>query len=890
MLVLIGFMLLSQNVMASSVVPPVNPGALVHDSDHVVIAKAVRSKTAFRGRSLVTMTTFEILRSVKGYASGTLIEAETPGGVSGDIGLTITGSPNFSDGEIYLLFLRSTEDGVLRPSMLSYGVMQLVGTMQDGILMPIDQTWDLELVPRKDFQPVELIQPYKSSQFIQHLQHVADGAAWNSADFVLDGFMAPGRSNAIIDNLIPPGCDYLVYQGSPIRWNRFDTDLPVTFYISDTASNLQQTSVQAGLILWSDLEDFSFAGKLGYGGKRSFTPNCEVYESAAEALLDEDGAFLIGDGMVQFNDPCSEIPDLTPNGGVLAFGGTFFFLTTHKYNSLDWRTSALAFVVVNNGSESFLGPIQYNQMMAHELGHTLGFGHHTTEPALMNAFCCNSLSQIDVGCAVLPYGTLPPNDPPVIANQLEDITLYSPGAAFVKSLTSPQAAFTDPDGDPLQYSVMSTNGGVVFAEMASLTAIRLVPNNVGEAVVLVRATDPRGAFVTMEVNVVVEPKINVVPEVVRAPDPVSINEDAVFQLELEGAEPFVIDKDGDDLIYTVTSQDPSIVSATVIGTLLRITGEGPGVSKIVVVADDQSGGKAELEITVSVNGKPTVLYVPEPILLVAQSTAATFNVVQPLLFRDPEGGALAYSITNSAPLFFDATLSGTIVTMTPKTPGNGVVNVTATDPAGNSSSVAIPITVQARPNRNPVVANNPGALALRAGDVANEYNLDGEQPVFTDPDGDSLSYSAISSLNRVATAAIEGSVIKITPLETGSATITVFATDNFGGFASVAIPLVVGVSVSLEEESLPDAFQVGSAYPNPFNPTTVIPMRQAFHEAVQLTVYDVMGRLVYARHYGLLQPGTYSLEVPFNGKPSGVYIVTVRSGNQVLRQRVTLLK
>ncbi len=889
LLVLVGSMFISQALMASSVVPPVNPGALVYDSDHVVIAKALSSFTSFRGRTLVTVTKFEIVRSVKGYSTGTIIEAETPGGVSGEIGLTITGSPDFSQGETYLLFLRVTDDGVLRPSMLSYGVMQLVGDIQNGIMMPIDQTWDLELIPRKDFQPVELVQPYKSGQLIHHLQQVANGAAWNSSDFVVDGFSALGGSN-IIENLIPPGCDYLVYQGSPIRWNRFDSDLPVTFYISDTATNLQQTSVQAGLILWSDLEEFKFAGKMDYGGKRSFTPNCGVYESAAEALLDEDGAFLIGDGMVQFSDPCNEIPDLTQSGGVLAFGGTFFFLTTHKYNSLDWRTSALAFVVVNNGSESYLGPIQYNQMMAHELGHTLGFGHHTTGPALMNAFCCNSLSQVDVGCAVLPYGTLPPNDPPVIANQLEDITLYHPGAAFVKSLISPPPVFTDPDGDPLQYSVMSTNVGVVFAEMASLTAIRLVPNNVGEAVVLVRAADPRGAFVTMEVNVIVEPKINVLPEVVRTPEPAFINEDAIFQLELEGAEPYVIDKDGDDLIYTVTSQNPSIVSATVTGTLMRITGEGPGVGKVLIVADDQSGGKVEIELTVTVNGKPVALYTPQPILLVAQSSSATLNIVQPQLFSDPEGSVLVYSISNSAPLFYDATLSGSVVTIKPKVPGSGVVNITATDIAGNAKSVAVPVTVQARPNKNPVIANIPATILLRAGDVGYKFELLGEKPVFTDPDGDKLTFSAISSVNRVATVSIEESALSILPLETGSATITVFATDDFGGFASVAIPLVVGVSVSLDEESLPEVFEVGSAYPNPFNPSTVIPLRQAYHDAVQLTVYDVMGRVVYSRHYGQLQPGSYYLELPLGGKPSGVYIVNVRSGNQVHHQRVTLLK
>jgi hypothetical protein len=96
--------------------------------------------------------------------------------------------------------------------------------------------------------------------------------------------------------------------------------------------------------------------------------------------------------------------------------------------------------------------------------------------------------------------------------------------------------------------------------------------------------------------------------------------------------------------------------------------------------------------------------------------------------------------------------------------------------------------------------------------------------------------------------------------------------------------------VSLEEDELPDAFDVGPAYPNPFNPSTVIPIRQADSDPVQMNVYDIMGRLVYTRQYGILQPGTYRLEVPLVGKPSGVYMVQVISGSQQRYQRVTLLK
>lgn len=875
--------------MASSVVPPTNPGGLVQDSDHIVVAVMIGSDTKFRGKMLVSITRFEVVQSVKGITSGRNIDVETPGGVLGDIGLQINGSPQFIEGQTYLLFLREFEGGTYRTLMLSYGVMRLVDSLQDGVFVPIDQTWDLELLPRRDARPVELIRPYRSSALLTHVQAVVAGADWNATGVAAEDYPAHQSGSFVTDQTLS-GCSYLTYDGVPIRWNIFDQNEALSFYIPDDATNFQQTSVQVGLINWSDLDEFRFAGKLEFAGKRSFTPNCAEYESAADALIDEDGNFMVGDGMVQFNDPCEEIPDLTINGGVLAFGGTFFFLNTHQYNSIQWRTSALAYVVVNNGTESFLGPIQYNQMMAHELGHTLGFGHHTDAPALMNAFCCNALSEIDKACAALPYGDLPPNDPPVVANALNAITLFYPGASFVKNLTVPVPVFTDPDGDQLVYSVLSVNEEIVFADMATPNAIRLTPNNVGEAVVLVRAADPRGSFVTLELEVNVEPKVNIVPEIVRQPEASQLNEGATITLEMEGAEPYIIDKDGDKLVYTVISQTPDIVSAEVLNTQIIATGTGPGVGKVVIAADDQSGGRVEVEWSLTVNGKPRLVSIPASINLQAQSEDGIVDLMQPRLFEDPEGGALSYAISNSAALFYQATLSGTIIIISPKQPGSGLVTVTAMDLLGNSNSVGIPVTIQARPNNNPVLLQQPGVIQLSTGSETYVVDLEGDPPIFSDPDADTLSYSAISNLNRVAAVAVNGTLLSIKPGETGNAVVTVFATDQFGGFASVNIAVAVGMGVSLDEESLPQVFEVGHAYPNPFNPVTVIPIRQPSHESVEIKVYDVMGRAVYSKRLGVLQPGNHLVELSLGHQPSGVYLVVVRSGSISLHQRITLRK
>src|SRR5690606_20221048 len=50
--------------------------------------------------------------------------------------------------------------------------------------------------------------------------------------------------------------------------------------------------------------------------------------------------------------------------------------------------------------------------------------------------------------------------------------------------------------------------------------------------------------------------------------------------------------------------------------------------------------------------------------------------------------------------------------------------------------------------------------------------------------------------------------------------------------------------VGAEEDGLPDGFALGPNYPNPFNPSTVIPFALDAAAAVRLEVFDAMGRRV----------------------------------------------
>jgi spore germination protein YaaH len=90
------------------------------------------------------------------------------------------------------------------------------------------------------------------------------------------------------------------------------------------------------------------------------------------------------------------------------------------------------------------------------------------------------------------------------------------------------------------------------------------------------------------------------------------------------------------------------------------------------------------------------------------------------------------------------------------------------------------------------------------------------------------------------------------------------------------------------EESLPQEYQI-SAYPNPFSSsssagnssaTVVFTVPEAGSSS--LTLYDLLGRVVYEKDLGFLSPGRYSESVNIgNGLSSGTYVVRITTGSAV---------
>lgn len=99
-----------------------------------------------------------------------------------------------------------------------------------------------------------------------------------------------------------------------------------------------------------------------------------------------------------------------------------------------------------------------------------------------------------------------------------------------------------------------------------------------------------------------------------------------------------------------------------------------------------------------------------------------------------------------------------------------------------------------------------------------------------------------------------------------------------------------GVSTSIEPDTRPVAFSLGNAYPNPFNPTTVIPFQAGSAGHVSIRVYDMLGRYVATLADDVFQAGNHQVQFDASGLASGVYMIRMHAPGLQQVRRVSLVK
>ena len=88
----------------------------------------------------------------------------------------------------------------------------------------------------------------------------------------------------------------------------------------------------------------------------------------------------------------------------------------------------------------------------------------------------------------------------------------------------------------------------------------------------------------------------------------------------------------------------------------------------------------------------------------------------------------------------------------------------------------------------------------------------------------------------------------------------------------------------------PQSFNVGAAYPNPFNPTTQIALELNNDAYVSVKVFNTNGQMVDMITNGQMASGAYSLTWDGTNAASGVYLIQTTVGSELHSQKIMLIK
>ncbi|WP_338541734.1 S-layer homology domain-containing protein [Paenibacillus tundrae] len=255
---------------------------------------------------------------------------------------------------------------------------------------------------------------------------------------------------------------------------------------------------------------------------------------------------------------------------------------------------------------------------------------------------------------------------------------------------------------------------------------------------------------------------------------------------------YVTDPDGDVISYTVSSSKSSVAKVVLTGTQLSIVPLEHGMATITIASNDGRGKRLRSTFEVSVNASPLASPIPDQEL---HAESDSDNLDLSIYFMDDEKkeSELLYSVINTDTDIVGTEVNGTILKLTPKKVGETVLKVkvddqqVADDGSTGVTEVDLRIVVLPHINREPVGAI-PAKVNVYLGDVIPGTNLNEH---YTDPDGDSLTYTASSSNPDGLAVEENAGVLNLSALQIGTYTVSYTVSDGNGGIVNGAFEVEV---------------------------------------------------------------------------------------------------
>lgn len=334
---------------------------LVITSDAVVLGTIVEIRSIqsapFR---IETQITLRVEKSYKGARNASRVVLRQEGGVVGGRGHWIWGSPRFRIGERALVFLKADREDRLTTHMLGLGKFRVTRSPEGRDIVERDLEEPGVRVLSGAVQNVAGRRRLSElEQLIDRTVAVHGNPLLPSTMFQEEELVASSGTSQVEEEF--------TLLGLPARWFEPDSGTAVGFLADFTGqlgiSGGGFTEFDRALIAWSSVPSSTL--NLTNAGKATPSP-----------FEESDGRNL-----VVFNDPFDEIADPTSCSGVLAKGG-FWFDTSERriVNQMEFSRITEGDVVFANGFEAcrFWTEETFAEILAHELGHTVGLGHSSS--------------------------------------------------------------------------------------------------------------------------------------------------------------------------------------------------------------------------------------------------------------------------------------------------------------------------------------------------------------------------------------------------------------------------------------------------------------------------------------------------------------------------------
>jgi hypothetical protein len=402
--------------------------------------------------------TVQIEEVLKGSVSGSSLivrvpGVERPGGQS----LRIWGAPHFAPGERALVLLSPRPDG-------TYGIQQMMlgafHEIKSGgkkfAVRSLDEAQAIQL-------PGHPALPEPVRDFDRFREWISSRAADPKA--AVPDYLVTAPAPAALQVAVSP-FTLLRINNLPIRWFEFDNGGAVNWRAHNVGLSGfpggGYSELQTAINVWNAEPETPIS--YNYLGRGNVSLGLTTFDGV-NALL--------------FNDPNQEISGTfnCNQGGVLAIGGPWFDTNIRDtFKGTTYLRTAGADIVVNDGIACFLqsDTLPLRELLAHELGHTLGLGHSSESRSEPNATLRDALMYFAVH-----------NDGRGAVLKADDLAgirqVYKPGVATVPAapsnltatatgLNTVRLTFRDNSTDETDFVIEQRLAGGTFTAVATAAA------------------------------------------------------------------------------------------------------------------------------------------------------------------------------------------------------------------------------------------------------------------------------------------------------------------------------------------------------------------------------------------------------------------------------------